>query len=312
MYKSLKLAQFLLPILVLSFCSCVHCNRRKGFRSKASNYSHNNITRIRKPDNIQNDSMNNITVEIIDADYLTVESCCNPSQILERIAYITSYNFSTRIPNWVAWNLTSEHTDGKYTRKGVPYYSDDGSVAGIGFITPMISKNSYFMDLESIEPRQELNDWSTDYNMSHGHMCPAADCRWDKAAMNQSFLLTNMCPQDVNLNGGAWARLEDKCRSWANRFGSIFIIAGPIFWGKPTRFLGHIAVPDAFFKVVLRIKPDVQAIGFIYPNDSGSYGWTEQACTVDEVEELSKIDFFCELPDSIETQIECQLNINSW
>lgn len=233
-------------------------------------------------------------------------------QFLQRISYCTSYNNKTRNPNWVAWKLTREHTDGPYPRKGVPYFTEDGQAYGIGKVTLKTLKNVYFLDSESEKPRQELSDWSTKYNMSHGHMCPAGDNKWDRAAINQSFLLTNMCPQDQSLNSGGWNKLEEKCRSWANKYGYIYIVAGPIFRGKPSRFLGHIAVPDAFFKVVLCMSGKPKAIGFIYENDSSSQSINNKYCTVDHVEEITGFDFFSSLPDDVEDIIEAKSNINDW
>ena len=237
-----------------------------------------------------------------------------PSQILNRIGYTTSYNCNTKCPNWVAWHLTSVRTDGPFTRKGVPYYSNDGIVDGIGNVTPETCRNGYFVDLEAKEPRQQLSDWTRDYNMSHGHMCPAGDNKWDKAAMNQSFLLTNMCPQDEKLNGGAWKKLEEKCRTWANLYGNIYIVAGPVFNETKTRTLGEgrIAVPDAFFKVVLCLEGTPKAIGFLYKNDSSSQSIKDCVCSVDSVEELTGFDFFNSLPDDIEDVVESDANLAKW
>jgi len=235
-------------------------------------------------------------------------------QILSRKAYTTSYNCRTKCPNWVAWHLTSEHTDGPFSRKGVPYYSNDGIVEGIGYATQETCRNGYFVDLEAKEPRQQLSDWTRDYNMSHGHMCPAGDNKWDKAAMNQSFLLTNMCPQDEKLNGGGWKKLEEKCRKWANQYGSIYIVAGPIFNESITRTLGEgkIAVPNAFFKVVLCLEGTPKAIGFLYKNDSSSQSIRDCACSVDNIEELTGLDFFYSLPDNIENIVESDSNPSKW
>lgn len=235
-------------------------------------------------------------------------------QILSRKAYTTSYNCNTKCPNWVAWHLTSEHTDGPFPRKGVPYYSNDGVVEGIGNVTQETCRNGYFVDLDANEPRQQLSDWTRDYNMSHGHMCPAGDNKWDKAAMNQSFLLTNMCPQDEKLNGGAWKKLEEKCRTWANLYGGIYIVAGPIYNEPITRTLGEgkIAVPDAFFKVVLCLEGSPQAIGFLYKNDSSSQSIKDCVCSVDSVEELTGFDFFTSLPDDIEDVVESDANLAKW
>ena len=237
-----------------------------------------------------------------------------PSQILNRIGYTTSYNCNTKCPNWVAWHLTSGHTDGPFPRKGVPYYSNDGRVEGIGYVTQETCRNGYFMDLEANEPRQQLSDWTRDYNMSHGHMCPAGDNKWDKAAMNQSFLLTNMCPQDEKLNGGAWKKLEEKCRTWANLYGGIYIVAGPIYNEPIIRTLGEgkIAIPNAFFKVVLCLEGTPKAIGFLYKNDPSSQSIKDCVCSVDSVEELTGFDFFTSLPDDIEDVVESDANLAKW
>ena len=255
---------------------------------------------------------------ITSVDSSTVEIPSMPnntqSQMLYRLAYCTSYNKETKCPNWVAWCLTSGHTDGPFPRKGVPYYSYDGSVEGIGYVTQETCRNGYFVDLEANEPRQQLSDWTRDYNMSHGHMCPAGDNKWDKAAMNQSFLLTNMCPQDEKLNGGAWKKLEEKCRTWANQYGYIYIVAGPIFNEPITRTLGdgRIAVPDAFFKVVLCLEGTPKAIGFLYKNDSSSQSIKDCVCSVDSVEELTGFDFFYSLADDIEDIVESDANLAKW
>lgn len=234
--------------------------------------------------------------------------------ILRRIAYTTSYNNKTKCPNWVAWHLTAEHTEGPYSREGVPYYADDGSAYGIGNITEETCRNGYIVDLEAKEPRQQLDDWSTEYDMSHGHICPAGDNKWDKAAMNQSFLLTNMCPQDMKLNRGGWKKLEEKCRKWANLYGDIYIVSGPIFKEPISRTLkgGRLDVPDAFFKVVLCLRGIPKAIGFIYMNDSSKQSIEKCACSVDEVEDITGFDFFSSLPDDIENSVESESSLTKW
>ena len=210
--------------------------------------------------------------------------------------------------------MTKEHTDGPFTRKGVPYYADNGTVYGIGEITPETCKNGYIVDLEAEEPRQQLTDWTREYKMSHGHICPAGDNKWDKAAMNQSFLLTNMCPQDEKLNGGGWKKLEEKCRSWANQYGDIYIVAGPIF-NEPlikTMGKGQMAVPDAFFKVILCLQGSPKAIGFVYKNDSSCQAMKDRVRSVDEIETITGFDFFSSLPDDIETDVESRADLKQW
>ena len=245
----------------------------------------------------------------------TSSSC--PSILLQRTGYTASYNPDTRCPNWVAWILTRERLEGNASRDGVPYYDEDGRGIGIGVLTNETTKSGYIVDTHVDSPRPELDDYKDAaqlYNLSHGHMCPAGDNKWSKEAMNQSFLLTNMCPQDAKLNNGAWNKLEEKCRNLSRKYGELYIVTGPVFYDGVGRTIGEnrIAVPDAFFKVLLRNMEEPKSIGFVYPNDSGSYGWERCACSVDDVEKLTGFDFFPELADSIENEIESICVTEEW
>ena len=237
-------------------------------------------------------------------------------QILTREGYTTSYNAQTKQANWVAWHLTREHTEGAFRRKGVPYYDADGQAVGIGRVDKETVRGCYFVDRSVKRPRQEHSDWSgaKKQNLNHGHLCPAADNRWSKKAMNQSFLLTNMCPQDIDLNAGDWEKLERRCRGWAKHYGDVYIAAGPVFYGRSRQTMGknRIAVPDAFFKVVLCMKGKPKALGFIYPNDGTPHPMEHYVMAVDEVERVTGIDFFAQLPDNIERTVEATADLRKW
>lgn len=213
-------------------------------------------------------------------------------QIVSRKGYTASYNITTKNPNWVAWNLTREHATGSVPRyKG---YLDDYEIQGY-------------------VPKEE--DW---YNMpsslSHGHMCPAGDNKWDEKAMEQTFLLSNMCPQTQKLNSGSWNKLEEKCRDWARRYGSIYIVCGPVYESDSPSTMGtaKIWIPDAFYKVILCMEGTPKAIGFIYANDEQPHNMQQSVRTVDEIETMTGIDFFCSLPDDIENSIESIANFSKW
>lgn len=214
-------------------------------------------------------------------------------QILEKMGYTVSYNNETKNANWVAWHLTKERTLGSANRDGIPY----------------------MVDQEVRGPRQELDDWyNLDLPLDHGHICPAADNKWSQEAMEQTFLLTNMCPQNHNLNSGDWEELESRCRGWARHYGDVYIAAGPIIDTENKNVIGNnVAVPDAFFKVILCMKgKHPKALGFIYPNVASNHKMSYYVHTVDDVEEKTGIDFFCNLPDSIETAVESVSNLHNW
>lgn len=214
-----------------------------------------------------------------------------PEQILKRTGYVASYNKTTLLPNWVAWHLTAERTEGSAKRSSVDFAEDT----------------------EVPEPR--ATDWDY-YNSGYdrGHMCPAADNKWSKKAMEESFLFTNMCPQNGNLNRGDWNEMEMACRKWAKKYGDLYIVCGPILYKGKHKTIGKnkVVVPEAFFKVVLRTGDDPQAIGFIYKNTSGNRPKDSYVNTVDEVERITGIDFFSSLPDDVEKKVEAECDLGLW
>jgi len=214
-----------------------------------------------------------------------------PEQILKRVAYTASYNSDLRIPNWVAWQLTGAHTEGKNKRAGVKFQEDTD--------VPL--------------PRAVDFDYVRS-GYDRGHLCPSADNRWDATAQEQSFLLTNVCPQDHNLNVGDWHELENLCRKWAKTYGSIYIVAGPVLLKGKHKAIGKnkVTVPEAFFKVVLCMEGEPKAIGFIYRNESGNRPKSYYVNTIDDVERITGIDFFPALPDNVEKAVEATCNLEEW
>jgi endonuclease G len=226
-----------------------------------------------------------------------------PEQILKRKGYTVSYNSETKNPNWVAWHLTKSHTYGSFQRRE-EVFSEDESVKA-----PRATNNDYFNS-----------------RYDRGHMCPAGDNKWDKEAMTQSFLFTNICPQNHGLNKYEWNDLEIQCRDWAREYGAVDIVCGPLYSSKGGRYkvgssrepqqktIGRnkVWVPDAFFKVVLCRQGRPKAIGFVYRNEGVKQLKAEAVRSVDEIEALTGIDFFPALDDDMENRIEASANLSDW
>ena len=210
--------------------------------------------------------------------------------IKRRFAYTVSYNHGTRQPNWVAWTLTRAHASGKLKRGD---FEDDMDMP-----SPKGTKADYF-----------------NTGFDRGHLCPAGDNKWSQKAMDECFLMTNMCPQTHALNAGIWNSIEQQCRTWAKKYGKVYIVCGPIFLNKQHRKLGKnkVVVPDAFFKVILRTGKNPQAIGFICRNQSAK-GLQKKdfVNSIDEVERITGYDFFSKLPDNVERKIEAKADLSNW
>lgn len=212
-------------------------------------------------------------------------------QILYRKGYTTSYNTDYKIPNWVAWHLTREHVSGSISRPG----------------------NAWHEDMEVPEPRAILSDYKGS-GWSRGHMCPAGDNKWDGDAMYESFLLTNCCPQNANLNSGDWNQIEMACRRWAEKFGDVYIVCGPILFNQKHETIGanNIVVPEAFFKVVLCLNGTPKGIGFIRRNTDTSRRKDFYVNSIKEVERITGITFFPLLPREISDVIKSKADIKDW
>ena len=202
----------------------------------------------------------------------------------------TSYfNPETHIPNCVAYEIIESETTGDKPRK-----------------------KSFEAD-HTIDGCAESSDYRNS-GYGRGHMAPAADMKWSKEAMEESFLMTNICPQVKSLNSGIWHRLEQRVREWAARDSSIIVVCGPIFTpGKPVEQIGEIgvAVPHRFFKALYAPGRNI-GIAFIFDNDKVKGELRKYAVTIDSVERETGLDLFYNLPDDIENEVENQCNYKLW
>lgn len=282
-------AYFLLFIAVVALCSCDLAKNNKALISEAGKALVEELGQKDGEAGACDASAG--AAEADDKLVMQTSPKGTPEQILKRTGYVASYNKTTLLPNWVAWHLTAERTEGSAKRSGVDFAEDT----------------------EVPEPR--ATDWDY-YNSGYdrGHMCPAADNKWSKKAMEESFLFTNMCPQNGNLNRGDWNEMEMACRKWAKKYGDLYIVCGPILYKGKHKTIGKnkVVVPEAFFKVVLRTGDNPQAIGFIYKNTSGNRPKDSYVNTVDEVERITGIDFFPSLPDNVEKNVEATADIANW
>lgn len=229
---------------------------------------------------------------VSDTAHLELPAISDGETILRRTAYTVSYDADTKLPRWVAWHLTAEHTDGDYNRDGLKF-AEDYDVA---------------------EPRATNDDYRNS-GYDRGHLCPSGDNKWSREAQVQSFLYTNCCPQTHRLNAGDWNELEQRCRKWASDFGGIYIVSGPILdAGKKHKTIGphKVVVPERFFKVVLCMAGTPMAIGFVCDNDESGKTLSDYVVTVDEVERLTGLDFFPSLPDDVEKKVEAEASLNDW
>lgn len=213
-------------------------------------------------------------------------------QIINREGYALGYSRKHRQPLWVAYRITKDEAESqKVGRKIATFYED-----------------------------LEVPDSATlaDYKGSgydRGHLAPAGDMKFSARTMLESFSLANMSPQVNSFNGGVWHRLEQAVRTFASRERSVFVVTGPIFIDdEEPKYIGggRVRVPEFYYKVLYDETPPRKMIGFIMANKGSKKPLSFFAVSVDEVEEATGLDFFNELPDEIEKDLESQIDISAW
>ena len=162
--------------------------------------------------------------------------------------------------------------------------------------------------------------WNTGFD--HGHICPSADRLYSQEANYQTFFLTNMQPQFKAFNASdysPWYRLEGQVRTWAKATTTemLYVVKGGTIEddqiltnndGTPRLLRGEMRIPKYFFvALLLKNKEGYKAVGFWMEhleNYKKAESLASYAVNIRELERLTGIDFFCNLPDDTENRVE--------
>lgn len=134
---------------------------------------------------------------------------------------------------------------------------------------------------------------------SRGHQIPSAD-RLEYDANVQTFYGVNMTPQDENLNGGVWATLENRVRSWARQCDTLYVVTGCTYGGYTGDYVldnvgKRVAVPTGYYKALLMRRGETfHACGFTFENRpyESAKVTRELSVTLAELERLTGMVFF--------------------
>lgn len=170
--------------------------------------------------------------------------------------------------------------------------------------------NNFRSDPKIISGSAKVSDYRKS-GYDRGHLAPAGDMKSSQCAMSESFFMSNISPQLPSFNRGGWKKLESLVRFWA-KDSEIHIVTGGIL-NKSLSKIGSsgVSVPDYFYKIIFD-HDECKMIGFVMPNKKITIELQSYVKTIDEIEELTCIDFFCNLEDYIEDELESSVNINSW
>ena len=235
--------------------------------------------------------------------------------LLEHEGYTVMYSYDLLMPIWVSWHLDADDT-GDGPRK------ED-------FRADPLVPEEYAVDEDDYKYT----------GFSRGHLCPDADRKGDETLQLETYLMTNMVPQNQSLNGGDWSQLEGDCRELANSGYELYIVAGAVTGERGgcneddvwmTEFESEssgkvLTVPSKVWKAIIAIEQDdsrddleriedgeteVYAVAVIFDNAPFDGEWEDAIVSIDEVEALVaeemgvSLDLFSLLPDGLERSLE--------
>jgi endonuclease G len=211
-------------------------------------------------------------------------------QIVHHEGYSLSYSEAHEQAEWVAYELKKSHLSNANFKR--PYFEIDKAVK-TGAAHWRNYKNSGY---------------------DRGHLCPAGDRNYNQLAHDETFLTSNISPQDHEFNSGIWNTLEQKVRYWASKYDGVFVVTGGVLEnGLETIGDEHVSVPNQFYKVLIDNNTGkTKMIAFLMPHENSKKPLYEFVVSVDSIEKLTGIDFFPELEDTIENKLEASSSYKDW
>jgi endonuclease G len=211
-------------------------------------------------------------------------------EIVNHAYFSLSYNEPYEQAEWVAYTLDKKHLT--YDDRKRPYFIEDPFVA---------SKSA---------------DWRNYKGSGYdrGHLVPAGDRRFSLQAYNETFYTSNISPQDREFNAGIWNDLEQQTRRWAKKYGTLYVYTGGVL-ESGLEEIGEedVDVPHVFYKIVARRQGNkINTIAFLIPNKHQSIPLRNFIVSIDDIEKVTEIDFFTELPATQQDAIENRKNTIDW
>lgn len=230
------------------------------------------------------------TVCLQPSDSMVLPAIMPDDHIISHLGYTLSFDDKDRIAYWVAYTLTAEKLE-----------------------NPVAGRSENFRPDGDLENSATLEDYRRS-GYDRGHLAPAYDMRWSAQAMSESFLLSNITPQNHGFNEHIWAELENAVRVWAKQDKELYVVTGPVLTDDmETIGRDKVAVPEYFYKVVLDANlSNPKSVGFIIPNRDLKESFWKYAVPMDSVEHVTGLHFFARLPEAVRNAVEHTFSARDW
>ena len=215
--------------------------------------------------------------------------------VLENRGYVTGYSESMRNPMWVTYRIFD-----------VPKLEQR-------VIGPR--KSRFAVDTRT-KAQVSHNDY-THSGYDRGHMAPnyGIATRYGREAQLETFLMSNVIAQNSLVNRHLWKDLEMRvAKRYGRYFGEVWVITGPVFQGEIKKLDSGVPVPSAYYKIMVdEHHGELRALAFMVPRYVPPYTRIKTCLvSIDKIEELTDLDFFPDLPEDTEAELESERATRLW
>ncbi len=208
----------------------------------------------------------------------------HPVIVLTNIGYLSGYCEARRNPAWVSFSISSI-TRGPSGKRLSKFLTDTRTMIGV--------------------THQDYSNSGYD----RGHMAPnyAIATRYGHEAQRETFLMSNITPQAPDLNRIWWRVLEEKeANDFAVRLERVWVVTGPVFAGEVKKLPSGVDVPTAFYRIILdEENGQPRVLSFIAPQTAtGQEPLSQFLTNVREIEQLTGLDFYPDLPRQVQDKFE--------
>ncbi len=192
-----------------------------------------------------------------------------------RSEYAVVYSPRTRTPLYAAEYLTAERVRAARSTDREDNFREDG-------------------ELPQGE-RSTLRDYQRS-GFDRGHVAPSGDMS-NPRSQEESFLLSNMIPQNPDNNRRIWCTIESTVRDLVMRDGDAYVVTGPLFVGSSFSAIGQnrVVVPTHVYKAVWSQRRGTAGVYVTANADGGTW----QAMSLAEFQAVSGVSVFPALPASV-------------
>jgi len=166
-------------------------------------------------------------------------------------------------------------------------------------------ENNYRLDPQVSDPVTKNDYKGSGYD--RGHLVPAGDMKLNKTSMSETFYMTNMSPQKPDLNRKIWNALEGGLRKMVENLGDAYVVTAPILTNNLNQLPSNVSIPKFYYKIIYFPKQQLMR-AYLLENKSYSHqDYSQHQISVDQIEQMTGIDFFSHLEDSLEEKLEREI-----